>query len=234
MKVIVSQNQKIQGLITKDLLQLSSYKIILITSILVFAILSIVQTLNNKEFSLYSIFPIITIFIFELFFIASFNYDEASKSDRYIKSMPVSTKEIISAKYFLAIILNVIAALIGIIITIFLVAFFDTKYLCVDFPTIISATFVGIVGISILESIQIPFIYKVGAEKARMQMFLIIPIIIAVLAIVIGGILYWIEKLEMDMWSLKGLTPLLLSLLTIFVYRLSYKVSCKIYDKKEV
>ena len=59
-------------------------------------------------------------------------------------------------------------------------------------------------------------------------------IIISILAIIIGGILYWIEKLEMDMWTLKGLTPLLLSLLTIFVYRLSYKVSCKIYDKKEV
>jgi len=234
MKLVISQNQKVEGLILKDLLQLSGYKGILITSILVFAILAIVQTLNSNEFSLYSIFPAIIIFIFELFFVASFNNDEASKSDRYIKSMPISTKEIISAKYILAIILNIVGALIGILLTIFLVTFFDTSYLYVDLQTIIYVAFIGSIGISILELIQIPFIYKLGAEKTGMQMLLIIAIIIVALAVIIGGILYWIEKLGIDTWFFWGLAPLILISLAFFAYMLSYKISCKIYDNKEV
>lgn len=232
MKVIVSKNSKIEGLLMKDWLQLKGYRRILITAILVFAILSIIETLNINEFSLFGIFPIIIIFCFEMFFITSFNYDEATKADMYIKSMPVSTKEVMSAKYIFAIISNIIGSLVGLILTIIMISFFGTSS-DIDITDIMYATFMGIIGISALELIQIPFIYKFGAEKARMQMFLIMAIIIVILAVVIGGVIYWVEKLGIDTWILEGLSPLIIAILMVLAYDASFKISCRIYEKKE-
>lgn len=112
MKVVISKNSKIQGLIIKDLLQLKSYKRTLISFILIFAIVSVLQALSGGGIGFLSILPVMITVGFGMFSIASFNYDESAKADRYIRSLPINVKEIVLSKYIFAIGATVIGALV--------------------------------------------------------------------------------------------------------------------------
>lgn len=59
MKIILSKNSKIQGLITKDLLQLKTYKRTLISFILIFSITTIIQLLSGGGNDLLSLLVLV-------------------------------------------------------------------------------------------------------------------------------------------------------------------------------
>lgn len=233
MKIILSKNPKIQGLITKDLLQLKTYKRTLISFILIFTATTIIQLLSGGENDLLGILPVMITLGFGMFSIASFNYDETSKTDRYIRSLPISKKEIVLSKYYLAIGSTIIGALIGISLTIILSMLFIKDVSFIAISKIILVSLGGILGLSIVEAIQIPCIYKFGAEKARMQIFIIMVILMVVFALLIGGIFYWLERWAINMNNLKPIIPFVLAGLIVFVYHSSYKIAYKIYEKKE-
>ena len=93
----------------------------------------------------------------------------------------------------------------------------------------------GIFGISFSQAVQIPSMYKWGAEKGRIQMFILVLIIVAML----GGIYFLINKtnINIDMEMLNnfitkfGVWILIIS--TIIMYFISYKIAYKIYKNKE-
>ena len=198
MKITLSKNPKMQGLLIKDLLQLKNYKRTLICFILIFSIVSIFQYLTGGDTNLFVILPVMITIGFGMFSIASFNYDEAAKADRYIRSLPINIKEIVWSKYIFTIWSTIIGALIGISVSIIISGLFAFGELfTINILEIISVTLGGILGISIVEAIQIPCIYKFGAEKARMQIFLIMAVLIVMATLLIGGVLYWLEKLNL-------------------------------------
>ncbi len=233
MKIILSKNSKIQGLITKDLLQLKTYKRTLISFILIFSITTIIQLLSGGGNDLLSLLPVMVTLGFGMFSIASFNYDETSKTDRYIRSLPISLKEIVLSKYYLAVGCTIIGALIGIPITFILSTIFTKGEIFINLSNILFISLGGILGLSIVEAIQIPCIYKFGAEKARMQIFIIMVVLLVMLALLTGGILYWLERWSIDINSLKPFIPFVLVTLIILVYHSSYKIAYGIYEKKE-
>lgn len=233
MKIILSKNSKIQGLIMKDLLQLKNYKKTLISFIFIFCATSIIQLFSGGGTNLLSILPVMITLGFGMFSIASFNYDEMSKTDRYIRSLPISIKEIVLSKYLFAIGSTIIGALIGIPLTIILSALFARGELLINLFEIVFVSLGGILGLSIIEAIQIPCIYKFGAEKARMQIFIITIVLLVVFALLIGGIFYWLERWAIDISSLKPIVPFVLVGLIVLVYHTSYKIAYKIYEKKE-
>ena len=63
-----------------------------------------------------------------------------------------------------------------------------------DYQSLIIATMGGIFGISFLQAVQIPSMYKWGAEKGRIQMFILVLIIVAML----GGIYFLINKTNIN------------------------------------
>ena len=71
----------ISGLITKDLLQLKSYRKTLIIFILIFVFTGIEQE-TTKGVGV--MIAVMLTFGFGMFGMATFNYDEQSKTDRYI------------------------------------------------------------------------------------------------------------------------------------------------------
>ena len=91
-------------------------------------------------------------------------------------------------------------------------------------------------GIGIVQAIQVPFIYKYGAEKGRIQIF----IAIAVVAFLIGGVLWIGEEYGINLLSSKLLStvmeflPIVLLLATATIYFVSYKLAYRIYCKKEI
>ncbi len=222
----------IKGLLKKDLYNLYSYKASLII-ILLFCGIAIIGT-GQIKFG-----PIIVCVILGMISLATFSYDELAKSNKYVLTFPTNKKEIIKEKYILAIGATILGGIIGILLTIIvanLLNYFRPDNLInIDYESLLTTTIGGMWGISLIQAIQIPSIYKWGAEKGRIQMFVLFFAII----VVVLGIGFLISKIafNIDMEMINNFINqfglILLVLLMIIMYIVSYKISCKIYNKKE-
>lgn len=222
----------IKGLLKKDLYNLSSYKTTLIIIIL-FCAIAIIGT------DAINIAPTVICAIVGMISLSTFSYDEISKSNKYILTLPTNRKEIVKEKYILAIGATILGGLLGILLTIIVVNIMNylrpENIINIDYETLITTAIGGIFCISLLQSIQIPSIFKWGAEKGRIQMFISLFIIIAV----IGGIYFLITKSNINV-NIEKLGDfinkfgiIILIALMIFMYFVSYKIAYKIYKNKE-
>ena len=155
----------IKGLITKDILQLKSYKKTLIIFIIVFALTSI-----SAQDGVENMLVIMLTLGLGMFSMASFNYDEFNKADRYILTLPLTKKEVVLSKYILVIGSTVIGSIIGMILS--NIVTFAMRKQMPNSEEILAVGLGGILGIGLIEAIQIPCVYKWGAEKGRIQMYL--------------------------------------------------------------
>ncbi len=218
----------IRGLITKDLLQLKSYRKTLIVFMIIFICTSVSEQMQERIGN--SIIVMITLG-FGMFSMATFNYDEMAKADRYILTFPVTKKEIVISKYILIILSTIIGSVAGIIISLI-----TTLIISHEVPNImdlVSIAFGSIFGIGVVESIQIPCIYKSGAEKGRIQMF----ILTILVALLMGGICFLAEKINFNILKIQELNkllPIILLIINLGMYFVSYKVSYKIFQNKEI
>ena len=222
----------IKGLLKKDLYNLSSYKATLII-IIIFCGIAIIGT-EAINFA-----PIIICAIIGMISLSTFSYDEISKSNKYILTLPTNRKELVKEKFILAIGATILGGILGLLLTIIVVNVMNyikpENIINLDYESLVTTTIGGMWGISLIQAIQIPSIYKWGAEKGRIQMFVLLFMIIAV----VFGVGYLImnanfninvEMIESFMNKF-GIT--LLILFMIFIYYISYRISYKIYENKE-
>ena len=222
----------IKGLIKKDLYNLSSYKTSLII-VIIFCGIAIIGTGNIN------LGPIIICTIIGMISLSTFSYDEISKSNKYILTLPTNRKEIIKAKYILAVGSTILGGILGIILTIIIANIMNyvrpENLIDLNYESLITTTIGGMFGISLIQAIQIPSIYKWGAEKGRVQMF----ILVFILIVLVAGVGYLIMKssFNIDLAKIENIMQqygliLLLALMAVMYY-ISYKVANKIYNKKE-
>ena len=222
----------IKGLIKKDLLNLSSYKPSLIIVIFCCGI-AIIST-GSINYG-----PIIICTILGMISLSTFSYDEISKSNKYILGLPTSKKEIIKAKYILAIGATIIGGILGLLLTILVANMMNylrpEELININYESLIITTIGGMWGISLIQAIQIPSIYKWGAEKGRIQMFILLFLLI--LAILGIGFLIMKANLNINLEMIEsfmnkfGIVLLILAMVVMFF--ISYKISYKIYKNKE-
>lgn len=222
----------IKGLIKKDLYNLSSYKASLIIMI-IFCGIAIVGT-NAVSYA-----PLIICTITGMIALSTFSYDEIAKSNKYILTLPTNKKEIIKAKFVLAIGGTILGGILGLLLTILLTNVMNyirpNELINLDYGELLISMVAAMWGISLVQSIQIPSIYKWGAERGRIQMF----VLIFILIVAIGGIGFLLMKsgFNMDMEMLESFMNkfgmLLLIVLMFVMYFVSYKVSYRIYKNKE-
>lgn len=105
----------------------------------------------------------------------------------------------------------------------------------INYESLITTTVGGMFGISLIQAIQIPSIFKWGAEKGRIQMFILLFIIIVITAG--AGFLIMKSNLNINMEMLENFINqfglVLLVALMIVMYSISYVVSYRIYKNKE-
>ena len=222
----------IKGLLKKDLYNLASYKATLIIVVL-FCGMAIIGTDAIYWGS------IVIGMIVGMISLSTFSYDEMAKSNRYILTLPVTRKEIVLEKYILAIGATILGSLLGFVLTLLIGNIMNyvrpDKVIDISIDTLLATTIGGFFGVSLIEAIQIPSIFKWGAEKGRIQMF----IVIFVLALIGVGVGFLIEKsgLSVDIAklesALKNFGLIILVLLSFILYFISYKISYKIYKYKE-
>ena len=222
----------IKGLLKKDLYNLATYKVSLIIIIL-FCGIAIIGT------ETITIAPAIICGIVGMISLSTFSYDEISKSNRYILTLPASRKDSVREKYILAIGATILGGILGMVLTIIVVNIMNyirpENIINLDYQSLIISTMGGIFAISFLQAIQIPSMYKWGAEKGRIQMFILVLIIVAIL----GGIYFLINKtnINVDMKIVNsfinkfGVWILIIS--TIIMYFVSYKIAYRVYKNKE-
>ena len=222
----------IKGLLKKDLYNLASYKTTLII-IVIFCGMAIIGT-----DAIYWGSVVIGIIV-GMISLSTFSYDEMAKSNRYILTLPVTRKEIVLEKYILAIGATILGSLLGFVLTLLIGNMMNyvrpDNMIDINIDTLLSTSIGGLFGVSVIQAIQIPSIFKWGAEKGRIQMFIVL-FVIALIGAGVGflikesGLSVDIEKLEN---TLKSFGWIILVILSFIIYFISYKVSYKIYKNKE-
>lgn len=217
----------IKGLILKDLMNLKSYK----TTMLFILVLYVIVSFTNEEMMVSM--PIYIVIIFGMMAIGSFNYDNISKSDKYILSFPVTRKQVVIARYLYVFLFT----LVGFVFAIGLNMIFQIiKVGNLDgINDIVSVAVGSFFGMILLQIFQIPIMYKFGAEKGKIiQMLLIVVLMLGVSGITVGFMKLSNVSLEQMEMMLKKYGIMILGIVSTILYFISYQISFAIYSKKEV
>ena len=222
----------IKGLLKKDLYNLSSYK----TSLIIIVIFCGIAIVGTEAINWGSI---IICAIVGMISLSTFSYDEISKSNKYILTLPTSRKAIVQEKFILAIAATILGGILGFTLTIIVANIMNyirpENIINIDYESLITTTIGGMFGISLIQAIQIPSIFKWGAEKGRIQMFILLFIIILLGAG--AGFLIMKSNLSIDMEMLTNFINqfglILIVAFMVIMYYISYKISYKIYKNKE-
>lgn len=207
------------GLIKKDLLIAAGNIKILAIIFVVFIFMSLE---GNNNFSFIPAFISITIMM------STFSYDEYNKSDAYITSLPNGKLNAVKAKYLGALIVVIISTLITLIMSFIIGCIKNT----INIEETVSITLGSVAGVIIIESIMYPLIYKFGMEKGRIGLFVGTFTFIA--------LFFLISKLDIKLKIPNNIITFLdkyyliiIPIIIIIILTISYKISKRIYLKKE-
>ena len=159
--------------------------------------------------------------------------------NKYILTLPTNRKEIVKEKFILAIGATILGGILGLLLTIIVTNVMNyirpENMININYESLITTTIGGMFGISLIQAIQIPSIFKWGAEKGRIQMFILLFIIIVIAAG--AGFLIMKSNLNINMEMLENFINqfglVLLVALMIIMYSISYVISYRIYKNKE-
>ena len=148
----------IKGLLKKDLYNLSSYKTPLIMMVL-FCSMAIIGTEAIYWGS------VVAGVIVGMISLSTFSYDEMAKSNRYVLTLPVTRKEIVLEKYILAVGATVLGSLLGFVLTLLIGNLMNyvrpANMIDINLDTLLSTSLGGLFGVSLIQAIQIPSIFKI-------------------------------------------------------------------------
>lgn len=163
--------------------------------------------------------------------LSAFSYDELAKWDRYAFSLPLGRRAVAGARYLFALILALFAALFGLVTCLILSLVFQDPNLVENCLTVMVSLGLGLLYCDIL----LPLTYKLGPERARPYFYLVIflPIILLVGAYKIG-LLDGLSFLEQIPEATAISAVLLLPLLPLLGMGVSYLISCRILEGKEL
>ncbi len=207
------------GFIKKDLAMIKSNFKLLGVLLVVYTIMGLMDKMDISF-----ILPFMCVMIM----ISSFSYDNYNKWDAYSITLPNGRKNSVKSKYITTILMTLIISIITVILS-FIISYVNTK--TINYEQILVTMFGTIFGTLLVLTIMYPIIYKFGVEKARIGIFLLVFGIV-----IIGSLLATYVDLSNVFKSLAFLEDYLIIILIIvaitMVY-ISYKVSEKIFSKKE-
>ncbi len=207
------------GFIKKDLAMIKSNFKLLAVLITIYAIMGF---MNKMDISF--ILPFMCVMIM----ISSFSYDNYNKWDAYSISLPNGRKNSVKSKYITIILMTLIVTIITLILS-FIISYVNTKN--INYEQILVTMFGTVFGTLLVLAIIYPIIYRFGVEKARIGIFLL------VFGIIIIGSLFAnfidLSNILKYLSFLEDYIILILIIIAILMVYGSYKISEKIFSKKE-
>ena len=209
------------GLIKKDLLLLKSNLVYFFVIALIYSLLIVEGTFG---ISFILVLPIIAV----IMFLSTFSYDDFNKWDAYAITLPVLRKNIIKSKYIATLIIILASSLLGLLISL-LISVLPNQIFSLD---IFIEEFVSaILGAIIFISIMFPLIYKIGIEKARISVFVVVFGLLIVFNF-LGGFIDFSRVLE-KLNSLSDVWFIVIPIIAMLFILVSYIITSRIYLKKE-
>ena len=208
------------GCIKKDLLMIKSNVKILVILLLIYIVMAF-----QGQMDLSFLLPFMSVMIM----MSTFSYDSYNKWDAYAISLPDGRKNSVKAKYLSTIILIIITT---VIITILSCIISYVKTNIIDLENI-AATIVGsLFATVLLQSFIYPTMYKFGPEKARIGLMTII----FGVAIIGGFIVQYVDfsPIIKILNFIESYWIIVFLIAMILILYISYKISERIYFKKEL
>jgi len=205
------------GILYKDLMNLRRY---LRQLVLVFVVLLAIFSFSDSNYSFIAAYSIM---LSMMTVISSLAYDEQAHWDKYAMTMPLSRKMLVGSKYLLGLLVALAGSVIA-LISVVVGAVFAKQDILEGLSVVASCLCVALLMLSIL----LPFIYKLGVEKARMMMLAVflIPTLFILAASRLG--------LQMPGDSFWFGVIIALPIVTVAGYLASFWVSVRIFSKKEL
>lgn len=162
-----------------------------------------------------------------MIFMSTFSYDEYNKWDAYAITMPNGRKNIVKSKYIATLILVGISIIITLVLNI-TIGYINKN---LDLEQIISIMSGYLLAIIIIESILYPIIFKFGIEKGRIGLFIAV---FGIVSIISG--LSKVLNVETPINFINFIEKywfIIIPIISIIFLIISYKISERIYLKKE-
>ncbi len=214
------------GLILKDFMNLKK-------NAKIFAVLAVLYAFMGFTAEESSFFSTIFTMLVAVLTLSVYSYDELAKWDIYALTMPISREDIVRSKYSIMLLLTLIGTAISILFTIGINAVTRPENLFSG----MNNCFIGAGIVIAFYCIVLPFITKLGVEKARLIFFAVYFIPVGILLVVGKAIKKGEISIPEDWTSLAMkliengyiIFPLILLLALV----ISYTISVGIYKKKE-
>lgn len=206
-----------KGLLLKDILMLKSYARTIAVLVVVYLVAGI---WGNNVYFFAGISGILCI----MMVMNAFSYDHAAKWEKYGASLPVTRSDLVGAKYLLALVM----IMIGTMVT----ALMYLAFMLVrkgDLAQLLPMTFGTMAAGAFLVLLLLPCVYQFGVERARL-MLMVMGVLIA-LVVMLGA---WLWPGNIDYRVVKPLLLVGLPAVEVAGFYLSYKLSCRIYRRKEL
>ena len=168
-------------------------------------------------------------FMSVMIMMSTFSYDSYNKWDAYAISLPDGRKSSVKAKYLATIILIIVTTIIIMALS-FMISYVKTN--AIDFENITGTIFGSLFATILLQSFIYPAMYKFGPEKARIAFMTII----FGVAIIGGFITQYIDfsSIINILNFIEAYWVIVFLIAMILMLYISYKISERIYFKKEI
>ena len=214
------------GLILKDMINLKN-------NAKIFAVLAVVYAAMGFTTEDSSFFSSIFTMLVAILTLSAYSYDDLAKWDVYALTMPITREDIVRSKYCIMLLLTLLGSVVSILFTVGINAVIRPEHLFSG----INNCFIGAGIVIVFYCIVLPFITKLGVEKARLIFFAVYFIPVGILLFVSkamkkGDMSVPEEWITFAMRIIRNgyiIFPLLLLLALV----ISYTVSVGIYHKKE-
>ena len=207
------------GFIKKDLAMIKSNLKLLGILIVVYAIMGLMGKMDISF-----IIPFMCVMIM----ISTFSYDNYNKWDAYSISLPNGRTNSVKSKYITTILMTLIVSIITTFLA-FIISYVNNTV--INYEQILVTMFGTVFGTLLVLTVMYPIIYKFGVEKARIGIFLIV-----FGTVIIGSLLanyIDITNLLKSLSFLKDYLIIILIIIALIMVYASYKISEKIFSKKE-
>ena len=206
------------GLIKKDFLIVKGNLKLIFVMLFVFFIMAL-----QGQFDLSFIPP----FIVVMLFMSTFSYDEYNKWDAYAITLPNGRKNIVKSKYIASLILTLLSIIATILLN-YIVGMINNN---LELDKLVSTLAGSVFALVLIQAVMYPLIFKYGIEKGRLGLFLLTFIIIGIATLL--SKVFKFNSLPNIISFFNSYWFIIAPIIIIVSLLISYKISEKIYLKKE-
>lgn len=156
-----------------------------------------------------------------------FGIDNQYSTDKYLISSGISRKKIVFSRYTIIWFMSLFAIALSFVVG------FNKNPLTKEIPLILILSSLFFIT-SIVGVVELPLMYKFGAEKARLVFVILYFLVFAFFSTISSNKEWLLEYVNKGLTMDKTLLSLIIFTITIIVHTLSVFISIKIFENKEL